>query len=335
MWNKTNSQWYLGSLAHPVEKLDLAIYRVAVDPFDNLYLIQTEEVEFEFKHKVYGIEDEFVGRAVRTFNNTSGNLGVLLNGLQGTGKSVTAKLLCNGLKLPVILVDFKHKELSTFLSKINDDCIVFIDEYEKIFNHYDSDILSLMDGALDNPKSRKVFLLTTNELSVSRYLLQRPSRIRYVKTFNDLSLEVITQIVDDRLINLNHRQKTLDYLSSLESITVDIVKSVVEEVNIHNEEPSIFAEVFNTKIVSATANVYKKNLDQIPEIVYSGKINIFPFIPSHLQKDLYVDNTYLGTIKKVHSQNTVTVEVEDENDKMVLETYTIEPERFVHKSFLF
>lgn len=107
-------------------------------------------------------------------------------------KTVTAKELCNRLQLPVILVqsmgvDTNSKLIKYLSTSIDFDCIFFFDEYEKEFKS-SSDVLSFMDGTY-NSIYRKVFLLTTNELNVDPNLLGRPSRIRYKKSFSNLSEE--------------------------------------------------------------------------------------------------------------------------------------------------
>ena len=94
----------------------------------------------------------------------------------------------------MILIDKLIKYLST---SIDFDCIFFFDEYEKEFKN-SSDVLSFMDGTY-NSIYRKVFLLTTNELNVDPNLLGRPSRIRYKKSFSNLSEEVTREILNDIL----------------------------------------------------------------------------------------------------------------------------------------
>ena len=59
-------------------------------------------------------------------------------------------------------------------------------------------------------------------------MLQRPGRLRYVKTFEDLTVGVIMEIVDDKLIHKQHREKTVNFISKLDTITIDIVKAVVD-----------------------------------------------------------------------------------------------------------
>lgn len=143
---------------------------------------------FVFNYKLYGINNKFIDHFIKTYNNTTGNLGVLFNGIKGTGKTVTAEELCNRIGLPVIIVK-SCKEVDDMLkflaTQINFDCIFFFDEYEKEFRE-SSSVLSFMDGV---SQYRKIFLLTTNELEINNNLLGRPSRIRYVRSFGNLPEE--------------------------------------------------------------------------------------------------------------------------------------------------
>ena len=41
---------------------------------------------FVFPYKLYSLENEFVDHVLKTYENTIGNLGILLNGTKGTGK---------------------------------------------------------------------------------------------------------------------------------------------------------------------------------------------------------------------------------------------------------
>ena len=138
-------------------------------------------------------------------------------------------------------------ETANYLSTFQQDFVVLIDEYEKIYDTKNADsLLSLMDGALKG-NSRKVFLLTTNEMSVNTYLLQRPGRIRYVKKFTDMTKEVIEEVLDDTLIYPEFKEDCIDVISKMSIITIDLAKSVAGEVNIHNESPKEFIDIFNIK----------------------------------------------------------------------------------------
>lgn len=163
-------------------------------------------------------------------------------------KTVTAKELCNHLQLPVILVqsmgDSNDKLIKYLSTTINFDCIFFFDEYEKEFKD-SSDVLSFMDGTY-NSIYRKVFLLTTNELKVDPNLLGRPSRIRYKKSFSNLSEEVTREILNDILEDKTAIEKVIELTHSMNIITIDLIKAIATEINIHGVEalPNI-KETFN------------------------------------------------------------------------------------------
>lgn len=163
-------------------------------------------------------------------------------------KTVTAKELCNNLQLPVILVqsmgDSNDKLIKYLSTTINFDCIFFFDEYEKEFKN-SSDVLSFMDGTY-NSIYRKIFLLTTNELNVDPNLLGRPSRIRYKKSFNNLSEEVTREILNDILEDKTAIEKVIELTHSMNIITIDLIKAIATEINIHGVEalPDI-KETFN------------------------------------------------------------------------------------------
>lgn len=240
------SQGSATTVSHP-EGLPKGIYGVKVS-MTGFYLSKIAE-SFTFGYKLYGLYQKFIDYVLRTYENTTGNLGVLLDGIKGTGKTVVAKELCNRLQLPVILVqsmgvDTNSKLIKYLSTSIDFDCIFFFDEYEKEFKD-SSDVLSFMDGTY-NSIYRKVFLLTTNELNVDPNLLGRPSRIRYKKSFSNLSEEVTREILNDILEDKTAIEKVIELTHSMNIITIDLIKAIATEINIHGVEalPDI-KETFN------------------------------------------------------------------------------------------
>lgn len=246
------SQGSATTVSHP-EGLPKGIYEVKVS-MTGFYLSKIAE-SFTFNYKLYGLNQKFIDYVLKTYENTTGNLGVLLDGIKGTGKTVVAKELCNRLQLPVILVqsmgDSNDKLIKYLSTTINFDCIFFFDEYEKEFKD-SSDVLSFMDGTY-NSIYRKVFLLTTNELKVDPNLLGRPSRIRYKKSFNNLSEEVTREILNDILENKTAIEKVIELTHSMNIITIDLIKAIATEINIHGIEalPDI-KEIFNIEFSKFT-----------------------------------------------------------------------------------
>lgn len=240
------SQGSATTVSHP-EGLPKGIYEVKVS-MTGFYLSKIAE-SFTFDYKLYGLNQKFIDYVLKTYENTTGNLGVLLDGIKGTGKTVVAKELCNRLQLPVVLVqsmgsDTNSKLIKYLSTSIDFDCIFFFDEYEKEFKN-SSDILSFMDGTY-NSIYRKVFLLTTNELNVDPNLLGRPSRIRYKKSFSNLSEEVTREILNDILEDKTAIEKVIELTHSMNIITIDLIKAIATEINIHGVEalPNI-KETFN------------------------------------------------------------------------------------------
>lgn len=193
---------------------------------------------FVFPYKLYSLENEFVDHVLKTYENTIGNLGVLLNGTKGTGKTVTAKVLANRLNLPVIVLKSmgdRNQSMIEYLSSLNCDCVLFMDEFEKNFEEKDSTVLQIMDGVY-NSNHRKIFLLTTNNMHINENLVGRPSRIRYVKHFGNLSMDTVNEYLNDALECTEAREEILEFVDSLTISTIDILKTIVNEVNIHGME---------------------------------------------------------------------------------------------------
>ena len=313
VWGVNEDVYSPEKFSHQVEKLPVSVYLIGRSMFG--YYLEKIEDKFEFTHKIYGLERSLIDRVKRTYEGGSSNLGILLNGIKGTGKTVTAKQICNELSLPVILINQAFENMSDvaeFIADIEQDVIVFFDEYEKIFKDGDDSMLTIMDGALNN-EFRKVFLLTTNNLRINDNLIQRPGRIRYLKTFGNLTLENILEIVEDKLKFPEFKDETIQFISQLELITVDIVSAIVQEVNIHQESPSNFENVFNVEKIRGSHDVYKiskgTNGKATEEKIFSGA-NVSPYYISKehsIGDSLYINKKYFGEIEEVIDNHTVRV----------------------------
>jgi DNA-directed RNA polymerase subunit F len=291
--------------------LEVGIYELCYQDFLGFYL-QPKTKSFEFPYKLYGLEVKLVERALNYFNKTdSGNLGMLLNGVKGTGKTVTSKILCNKLHMPVILVSNAYNGAENYINSIPQDIVVLIDEYEKIYKE-SHDLLTIMDGAL-NSIYRRVFLMTTNNLYIDSNLIDRPSRVRYLKTFSNLSPEIVEDIVDDLLVYTEFREDCIQYISTLEIITVDIVKAVLSEVNIQNESPNDFKSVFNATTKKGKYKLFTEVNGEIKPFMTNVKISPRPNFGDHtINSSLYINDEYVGRIKEVVDFNTIKFSVFEE-----------------------
>lgn len=260
-----------------LDLLDSGIFQIIQDPqTGELYLARIAD-NFHFGFKLYGLDNRLITHVIDTYYKqpVKRNLGVLLNGAKGTGKTVTAKVLSNELGLPVILCERPYPGLSNFLASINQDCIFFFDEFEKNFRMKcddgedcaGEDLLSIMDGVY-NANHCHVFLLTTNELKVNDNLISRPSRIRYLKSFGDVvDKKILEEFIDDNLNYPEYKDEIMEFIDTLTMATIDIVKSIVEEVNIHNCGIASFKDFFNVKeavykYMTRTWNFCKNDSDE-------------------------------------------------------------------------
>lgn len=235
-----------------VESLPKGIYDIDFAPFTGWSITKTAD-EFTFNYKIYDLETDFINHVITAFNNCESNLGVLMYGTRGSGKSASAKIICNKINLPIFVIkpvqDMSTSNLIDYISTFNFDCIFLFDEFEKNFSKEDSSILSIMDGVYTS-KYRRLFILTTNNLSVNENLLSRPSRIRYLKEFGNLSLDAINNYLDDNLSkeNYEHKDEIISYIDTLEISTIDILKCIVDEIRIFGYDEFIKSKkFFNTK----------------------------------------------------------------------------------------
>lgn len=250
------------------------IFNVNVDR-DRGWFLEKICDEFYFPFKLYDLQNDFINHMKKTYDNTTGNLGVLFNGIRGTGKSVCAKVFANMLNLPVIAVKSMgdgNAAQFAYLSSLEFDCIFFFDEYEKQFEQHrdineDPSVLQFMDGVYAS-KYRRVFLLTTNSLNINENLLDRPSRIRYVKEFGNLEEKTVREYLEDNLIDKNAINDIVGFVDTLNISTIDILKTICEEVNIHGIDKFLqIKHFFNVSTAVFSYETYMGELthDEIEE----------------------------------------------------------------------
>ncbi len=90
--------------------------------------------KFEFPYKIYGTSNAIINRVLKTWEYTQGTLGILFNGIKGTGKSVTIQLIANNLieqSIPIILINNPFEYLAHLIDSIEQDCIFIFDEFQK------------------------------------------------------------------------------------------------------------------------------------------------------------------------------------------------------------
>lgn len=155
--------------------------------------------------KVYGVHTRKIDKVMNSFKRIERNLGVILSGDKGIGKSLFAKMMAMKAVsegYPVILVDTYYPGIASFLESINQEVVVIFDEFEKTFkksgdNNPQDEMLTLFDGF---STGKKMFIVTCNSLyDLNDYLVNRPGRFLYHFRFDYPTAEEITQYLQDKL----------------------------------------------------------------------------------------------------------------------------------------
>lgn len=213
--------------------------------------ISLKEHNFIFNSKkIYGDLNKKVQRIFKTYESRDKNLGVLLSGLKGTGKSLLIKLCIERAiedNIPVILVNQKINlnKFSDFIKKIDEKVVCVFDEFDK-FSYEDTDtcgedsgkesqfgLLGLLDGINEN---KNLYLFSCNNLyKINQFFLSRPGRIFYHFKFDSLSSEVIQEYLKDNLkvqidTNISQFIKTS---KSILNFSFDVLQALTEECNLY------------------------------------------------------------------------------------------------------
>ena len=68
-----------------IDKLPKRVYTMNFDSDRHEIFIEDFADELHFDFKIYGMESKLIGHIMATFENTTSNLGILFNGVKGTG----------------------------------------------------------------------------------------------------------------------------------------------------------------------------------------------------------------------------------------------------------
>ena len=218
------------------------IFRIYENPQTKRLGLEKIDDTFRFDFKIYDFDSEdIILKVINTwtsdlFRESNKNLGVIFNGIKGTGKTIAAKQLCNRIGLPVLVISKPVDGMLEFIQSLHFESAILIDEAEKTFREEQEVLLKMIDGVYND--MRKLYILTTNKLSIDENLLGRPGRIRYIKEFSNLSAKAVNDVIDDNLKDISLKEGVLKVVDSLEISTIDILKAIIDECNIMGAVPS-------------------------------------------------------------------------------------------------
>jgi len=325
-WNKSGNKHFLLPFSDGLTpSLESAVYEVGYNQQEGYHLV-FKHTKFSMPEKIYNfnnsdvksdLEEIFLTR----FKQGNSNLGVLLLGEKGTGKSLLLKRTANLALLadiPVIMVEnsFPTESLANYLSNIPDECVILFDEFEKKFDkdgnspQSQSGLLSFMDGTSTH---KKLIVLTANaEWSISPFFINRPSRIRYCINYTELTHEFINQFLQENLLHKDAIKTLLDELDLVESVNFDLLNTIVKEINI----------MYPNESIKAILNILNINRDQTDIMTY--QTTFFVNGENVLTRSDNIDWDYIP-----NGNQFISIPIKTSQGKIVNRNVTIRPENLI------
>lgn len=316
------------------DQLPPKTYRVDYDPETRIFSL-LEAHDFEIPEtKIYGQHLDKVKKVLNSMDKMNRNLGVILSGDKGIGKSLFSK--CLGLKarkkgLPVILVNEYHEGIANFLEEIEQTVMILFDEYDKTFDekkhNCQAEMLSLFDGV---SAGKKLFVITCNEIqSLSQYLINRPGRFHYHFRFLYPTADEIRDYMEDKLDKQYYDEiENVIAFSVRMNLNYDCLRSIAFELN----NGLKFQEAINDLNIIRISQY--KNIKIIVEFenqaTLSGKIKEWQlydntitdmsiYLPDNIRPLSYVGE-YIGEFPMNFSNNYI------DKDKRMLMFHVTNPE---------
>lgn len=216
-------------------------YIVRFDKMSGFYLEKHNDIEIK-EDKIYGKHLQKVDKVLNSFSVFNRNLGVILSGNKGIGKSLFAKLLANKAienGIPLIIVDKFMPGIATYIERIEQEVVVLFDEFDKTFANIttgeneanpQTGLLSLFDGVATG---KKLYVITCNDLhKLNDYLINRPGRFHYHFRFDYPEAEEIEIYLKDKLKPEFHSEINEVILFARKvNLNYDCLRAIAFEIN--------------------------------------------------------------------------------------------------------
>lgn len=267
------------------DKLPAKTFIVRFNKMQGFFLETYSDLEIN-EEVVYGVHTAKVTKVLNSFKQFKRNLGVILSGDKGIGKSLFARMLCNSAAVagyPVIVIDCFYPGIHSFIEEITQEVVILLDEFDKTFDagkrhKYEEEddsssaqtsLLSLFDGLSGG---KKLYIITCNKIgSLSDYLINRPGRFHYHIMFKYPTAKEVEVYLRDKLskdrwgeipkVVVFSRRVDLNY-DCLRAIAYEIqngytFEESIEDLNILNLKtpPTIISLTLGDRVMVSHTNI--------------------------------------------------------------------------------
>lgn len=220
------------------DSIPVGTYNVAFAKNRGFFLV--EHAPLEINERVYGDHIKKAEKVIRSFEKFTRNLGVILSGPKGIGKSIFARQVCvfaNMRGYPVIIVDEYIPGIADFIASIEQECVYLFDEFEKTFAKQEDDrtspqeqLLPLFDGV---EGGKRLFVVTCNQTNqLNEYLVNRPGRFHYHFRFDYPNREEVVEYMTDHLEEKYHDQiENIVKFAQKANVNYDCLRAIAFEIN--------------------------------------------------------------------------------------------------------
>lgn len=222
-------------------ELPARAYIVRFAKMTGFYLDEYPNIQVK-EDKIYGGLTKKVHKVLRSYERFDRNLGVILSGNKGIGKSMFARLLSemavrNGI--PVIVVDQYIPGIASYIEAIDQNVMVLFDEFDKTVGDVkpaegevdpQAALLGLFDGVA---QGKKLFVITCNDIrKLNDFFINRPGRFHYHFRFDYPSAEEIRTYLHDKLDTAHHSEiEQIIAFSRKVNLNYDCLRAIAFEIN--------------------------------------------------------------------------------------------------------
>ena len=236
---ESNEQYYIygGDSVSTHDELPAGFYEVQFQKQQGFWLTKHPAMQVK-EDKVYGDHSKKINKVLNAFNTFNRNLGVMLSGDKGMGKSLFARMLGRvavNKGLPVIIVNFYTPGIMNYINSIDQEVLILFDEFDKTFEVKEDfnpqyEVLNVLDGL---GVGKKLFVFICNDLDeINDCMLNRPGRIHYHFRFSYPNEAEVTAYLMDKLDKqyYNQIEKVVKF-SCMTKINYDCLRAIAFELN--------------------------------------------------------------------------------------------------------